>query len=253
MKELPEDIRAHRDWLLSFIPISKNASIVDLGCGTGEDLVALANKHPGVTFTMLGLDSSTNSIDAAAERSRAEPRIVFRHQQLGDTILLPDESCDVVYSSNLLECLSNRVAFLRDVVRILRPNGTVVMGHWDWDSQTFDASDKALVRRLVMAFADWKQPWMEHSDGWTGRRLWGLFRSTGFFHGTIAARTLINTEFDTPWYGHARAEDFRSLAKAHLVPESDIERFMAEQRHLSAAGRYFYSITGYVYVGRRAV
>lgn len=145
------------------------------------------------------------------------------------------------------------MAFLRDVARIVRPNGTVVMGHWDWDSQTFDASDKTLVRRLTMAFSDWQQPWMRQSDGWTGRRLWGLFSSTGLFQGTIVARTLINTEFASPWYGFVRAEDFRSLAIARLVSESDVERFMSEQRRLSAEGRYFYSITGYVYVGRRAI
>jgi hypothetical protein len=113
------------------------------------------------------------------------------------------------------------------------------------------ARDKPLVRRVVQAFADWQQAWMDHSDGWMGRRLWGAFNSTGLFEGDVYARVLVNTKYAVPWYGHARAQDFRVLVKHGLVSAEDCSRFLADLDALSREGRYFYSITGYAYVGRR--
>ena len=175
----------------------------------------------------------------------------FRQARLEVQFPLGDHEFDVAYSSNLLECLADPAAFAREVGRILKPGGTVVIGHWDWDSQVYGGSDKALVRRLVHAFADWKQAWMDYADGWMGRRLWGIFNQTGLFDGTPHARVLTNTIYSEPWYGHERANDFRSLVKRNLASADDVATFMAEQEVLATAGRYFYSITGYAFVGRR--
>ena len=125
------------------------------------------------------------------------------------------------------------------------------MGHWDWDSQLYDGTDKALVRRLVHAYADWKQAWMDHADGWMGRRLWGVFNATGLFEGRVEARVLTNTVYAAPHFGHENALAFRGLVKRGLADQDDFARFQKEQSELHEAGRYFYSITGYAYVGRR--
>jgi hypothetical protein len=94
----------------------------------------------------------------------------------------------------------------------------VVVGHWDWESQLFDGSDKARVRRLVAAYADWQQAWMAHADGWMGRRLWGVFNATRAFDGSIEVRVLMNTEFDAPFFGYENAHAMRGLAKRGLEP-----------------------------------
>ena len=127
------------------------------------------------------------------------------------------------------------------------------MGHWDWDwdSQLYDGTDKALVRRLVHAYADWQQAWMDNADGWMGRRLWGVFNTTGLFEGHVEARVLTSTVYAAPHFGHVYALAFRSLVKRGLADPAEVHRFEQEQAELYAAGRYFYSITGYAYMGRR--
>lgn len=92
---------------------------------------------------------------------------------------------------------------------------------------------------------------MEHSDGWMGRRLWGTFNSAGVFNGTVHARVLVNTVHAEPCFGHRNAAAFESLVKRGLASAEDYAQFSAEQRRLHAEGRYFYSITGYAYVGTR--
>ncbi|MQA91860.1 MAG: hypothetical protein GEU90_16835 [Gemmatimonas sp.] len=157
-----------------------------------------------------------------------------------------------MYSNNLVECLGDSAAFAKEVARVLRPEGQLVVAHWDWDSQVFDGADKARIRRLVHAYADWQQAWMEHSDGWMGRRLWGVFHSSGSFTGSVHARVLINTEYSAPWFGFANARAFRSLVERGLASAEDVEEFEREQEALRHQWRYFYSITGYAYVGRRS-
>ena len=247
-----DDLRAHQEWLLSFVRIPPGGTVVDLGCGSGADLLALAARHADPAARFIGIDASEAAVATAAERAAHDPRITVRHHRLeGGRVPLDDGSVDAVCSHNLLECIGDRAAFAREVGRVLRPGGVAVMAHWDFDSQLFDGTDKAAVRRLVHAFADWQQPWMEHADGWMGRRLWGTFAPTGLFEGAIHARVLTNTVYAPPWYGHARVQDFGSLVRRGLASGDDHRRVVADLEALDRAGRYFYSITGYAYVGRR--
>jgi SAM-dependent methyltransferase len=247
-----DDLRAHQDWLLSFIELPPGGTVVDLGCGNGTDLLALAARTADPDARFIGIDAAESAVHTAAERAAGDPRIQFVHHRLEDgRVPLADGGVDAVFSHNLLECVGDRTAFAAEVGRILRPGGVAVIAHWDFDSQVLDGSDRDAVRRLVHAFADWKQPWMEHSDGWMGRRLWGVFAPAGVFDGAVHARVLTNTTYAAPWYGHARVQDFASLAKRGLASPDDVRRVVAEQEALARAGRYFYSITGYAYVGRR--
>jgi SAM-dependent methyltransferase len=247
-----DDLREHRDWLLSFIDVPPGGTVVDLGCGNGGDLLALAARHPDPAARFIGIDASESAVAAAVERAADDPRVTFQHHRLvGRRVPLEDGAADAVYSHNLLECIGDRPAFAREVGRILRPGGVAVIAHWDFDSQIIDGSDRAAIRRLVHAFADWQQPWMEHADGWMGRRLWGVFAPTGLFDGAVHARVLTNTTYAAPWYGHARVQDFGSLVKRGLASEDDFRRVVAELEELDQAGRYFYGITGYAYAGRR--
>ena len=249
---LPDDVRQHRDWLHSLVTVPDgDALVVDLGCGRGEDLLALAARHRDPRARFIGLDASERSVAAAAERAAGDGRVAVRQHRLADRLPFDDASTDVVYSHNLVECLPDRDAFAREVARVLRPGGLAVIAHWDFDSQTFDGGDRALVRRLVHAFADRTQAWMEHADGWMGRRLWGTFAPTGEFDGAVLARVLTNTVYAPPWYGHAAAQAIAGLARHGLATREECERFAAEQAELARAGKYFYSITGYAYVGRR--
>jgi SAM-dependent methyltransferase len=249
--DFPADRAAHRAWLVGLTGKLDRGLVADLGCGRGDDLALLAARHDSADVRFVGIDASAAAIDAATATLAAEPRALVRCGPLDGPLPFDDASVDVLYSHNLLECLSNPAAFARDAVRVLRPGGRLVVGHWDWDSQLFDGSDKALVRRLVHAYADWQQAWMAHADGWMGRRLWGVFCDSGLRDGAVHARVLTNTSYEPGCFGYENAQAFSALARRGLVPATDYERFLEDQVTLAAAGRYFYSITGFAYSGQR--
>lgn len=247
---IPADRAAHRAWVAGLADsVPAGGTVVDLGCGRGEDLLLLTERHPAAAH-LVGVDASEAGLTAAAEAAGADPRLSFRQAGLDGPLPFDNASVDLVHSHNLLECLADPEAFAREVARVLRPGGQVVVAHWDWDTQVFDGTDKPLVRRLVGAFADWQQAWMAHADGWMGRRLWGVFNATGRFTGEVHARVLTNTMFEAPWFGHENARALGSLVKRGLATREDHDRFLRDQEELHAGGRYFYGITGYAYAGR---
>ncbi len=144
---------------------------------------------------MLGIDGNREAFEQGRRNARDYPPLEFRQHSLDAKIPLDDATVDIAYSHNLIECLSNVSLLVSELARVLRPGGLVIMAHWDWDSQLFNGGDKNLNRRLVHAFCDWQQDWMDHADGWMGRRLWSTFNSTGLFGGVIHARVLVNTDF----------------------------------------------------------
>jgi hypothetical protein len=62
---------------------------------------------------------------------------------------------------------------------------------------------------------------------------------------------LTNTNFASPWFGHANAHAMQSLVKHGLASAENYEHFQWEQTRLAAAGQYFYAISAFAYVGNR--
>ena len=162
-----------------------------------------------------------------------------------------DGAFDAVYSLNMLECVADKAALLAEMARVLRPGGAVVCAHWDWDTQTVDGADKALVRGIVQTFSDWQQGWMAASDGWMGRRLWPTFQRSGLFTGRIETYTLTNTVYAPGWVGYEQVASLRRAGPARPDSPDDYARFCDDLAAQAARGEYFYSITLYVYVGQK--
>ena len=237
--------------LMAMVRPLPGGRVVDLGCGTGDDLLALAARHADPAARFVGIDVSESSIARARARAAGDARVSFIHHPLDQGVPLADGSADAVFSHNLVECLANPAAFAREIGRILRPGGAIVVAHWDFDSQVLDGTDCDAVRRLVHAFADWRQPWMDHADGWMGRRLWSVFAPTGLFEGTVQARVMTNATYAEPFYGYARIQDFGRMVRKGLASAEDYDWVLHDVEALSREGRYFYGITGFAYVGRR--
>src|SRR5829696_7769706 len=59
------DRAAHRAWLVGLTVLPSGGTAVDLGCGRGEDLGVLAQRHPDAG-RLVGVDASAAALAAAA-------------------------------------------------------------------------------------------------------------------------------------------------------------------------------------------
>lgn len=222
-------------------------TVLDFGCGNGE-LLSRISKSVAPDSRLFGTDAS----EAAIEQARlADSTADFRCQKFTDSLGYADETFDIVVSVDTLECVQDKSALLAEVARILRPGGRVLFAHWDWDTQVYCSQQKDVVRRLVAAFADWQQVWMDASDGQMGRKMWGLFEGTGRFRGEMQAHVLLETEYSEGRYGYDRLRDVSSLIGSDQIRTSDYEGVLSEMERLQRQGKYFYSLTSYMYVGTK--
>ena len=143
-----------REQMYSLVSLDHASSILDIGCGYGNDLFNLG-KSCDANAKLTGIDSAFKPIEKAREKTRGDPRFTFIHKDIESGLPFEDESFDVVWSCNLLECIRDKDALLSEVCRILKPGGQVIFSHIDWDTQVINGTDKPLIRRMVAAFSDW--------------------------------------------------------------------------------------------------
>jgi SAM-dependent methyltransferase len=201
---------------------------------------------------LVGIDSSEKAIESAREATAGDPRYTFLIHDLAEGIPFADGVFDRIISVNMLEAVPDKDGLLNEVHRVLTPSGRIVFSHFDWDSQLYDGVEKALVRRVVHAYADWKQKWMADADGWMGRRLWRTFQRAGHFNGFVDAYVHVNTCFEPGQYGWERTQDFGSMVKRGMITAEDYDRFVQSLEELAQHDEYFYAITMFSYVGEKS-
>lgn len=241
---------ALRENLCGLVQMPLSGSVLDAGCGKGADLLCLSRRF-GPDVRLVGVDTSGPTLEKAREAAAGDARFSFLPADLSQPWPFESEAFDCVFSSNVLECVSDKQAFLAETARVLRPGGQVVCGHWDHDTHLFDGADKARVRRLAAAYSDWRQDWMADSDGWMGRRLWKTFAASQRFTGRIETLTLTETEFAPGAYGYEQMQTFGAMARRHLIPQEDFLRLLEDVEAQAKRGEYFYSVTLFIYVGHK--
>ena len=222
--------------------------ILDLGCGSGDFLGRISN-HVANESTLVGIDSRQKPIDQAVA---LYPNIDFRQEKFVDSLSFPDSAFDIVISVDTLECIPNKEALVGEGARVLRPTGTIIFAHWDWDTQVYNSQHKEVIRKFVAEFSDWQQGWMDASDGQMGRRLWGLFAGSGLFAGDMESFMLLETQYEEGQYGFDRLQDLAGLVKAGRIDETEYDLIRDEMKALAESREYFYSVNSYIYLGKKA-
>ena len=91
--------------------------ILDVGCGTGANLQMLAQFGAAE-----GVDVSAEALDFCRARGLAEVK-----QGAAESLPFPDASFDLVTGLDVVEHLDDDIAGLREMCRVLSPNGRAVL------------------------------------------------------------------------------------------------------------------------------
>ncbi len=109
--------------ILSQVVLKNNWKILDVGCGTGEDLILLNSRYPKVK--LYGIDADSKILDIAKKKTRARRLNINFCAALAEKLPFKDNSFNAVWCSLTLHHLPTeyKKQALREMYRVLRPKG----------------------------------------------------------------------------------------------------------------------------------
>jgi ubiquinone/menaquinone biosynthesis C-methylase UbiE len=118
--------RVHARTVRVVVPLLRGVTaprVVDVGCGTGRLLARLRAALPSAS--LMGVDAADGMIAVAREK----PSLQGVDFEVASAAALPaeDASCDVVVSTVSFHHWEDQSAGLREVARVLRPGGRLVL------------------------------------------------------------------------------------------------------------------------------
>jgi ubiquinone/menaquinone biosynthesis C-methylase UbiE len=111
--------------LIDIATLRPGERVLDVACGTGV-VARLAAERVGTTGTVAGIDINPGMLTVA--RSVTPPGMSIEwYETSAEAIPLPDEAFEVVLCQLGLQFVSDKLAALREMRRVLAPNGRLVI------------------------------------------------------------------------------------------------------------------------------
>lgn len=104
--------------------IDVGATVLDLGCGAGTDLL-IAAQMVGPEGHVIGVDMTPAMLEVAAASARAmgvADRVEL-HEGLIEHLPLPDAEVDIVISNGVIDLVPDKDAVFAEIDRVLKPGG----------------------------------------------------------------------------------------------------------------------------------
>ncbi len=231
----------------NLIELPDNAKILDLGCRDAGYLMSFIEAQPEKVAMAIGVDVTSRGFGAIPYTSPVELKVMDCSQGLD----FPDNKFDLVFTKDMLECIADKGALIKEIHRVLKPKGTVICVHTDFDSIIYNGENKELITKAVHAYAETQQGWMDTSDGWMGRRLYGLFSNSGLFEGDISVYNLVETEYveGSMGYEFSRLVSFLAKENTGALSKEEYAELIGELVKANRNGTYLFNRPYYIYRG----
>jgi len=155
-------MRESGEALVGGLGIRKGLKVLDLGCGDGTTALPAAKLGADVT----GVDIARNLVEAGNRRAKEAGLTNLRFQEGDATNLvgLDDKSFDLVVSIFGAMFAPKPHDVAKEMVRVTRPGGRIVMGNWI-------PNDPTLVAQLLKVSAAYSPP---PPEGFISPMTWGI-------------------------------------------------------------------------------
>lgn len=130
-----------------FKDIPDGGTIVDLGCGSGQDVLNMSRMFNNDKLGFIGIDHDPEMIAAGNKAIQNESNVKFLVSNVLE-IPLPDTSVDGVRMERLVQHLSDPLTLFKEIQRILKDKGVIVVVESDWNSLSFYNGDSNTTAKL---------------------------------------------------------------------------------------------------------
>jgi SAM-dependent methyltransferase len=159
--QIAQTMRASGEELVSTLDVRPGMKILDLGCGDGTTAVPEARRGAHV----LGIDIAENLVNAGNRRARALglSNLLFQQGDASNLEDVADDSFELVVSVFGAMFAPRPSDVAREMVRVTKPGGRIVMGNWI-------PGDPTLVAQILRVSAAYTPP---PPQGFVSPMTWG--------------------------------------------------------------------------------
>ena len=159
---LAATMRESGEALVQRLGVASGLKVLDLGCGDGTTAIPAAKLGANVT----GIDIASNLV-AAGNRRAAEQGLAncrFEEGDASDLGQVPDATFDLVVSIFGAMFAPRPFDVAKEMVRVTRPGGRIVMGNWI-------PGDPTLVAQVLKISSSYTPP---QPEGFVSPMTWGI-------------------------------------------------------------------------------
>jgi ubiquinone/menaquinone biosynthesis C-methylase UbiE len=240
--QIAQSMRESGEALVASLGVTDGMRILDVGCGDGTTAIPAAQLGAEV----LGIDIAQNLVEAGNARARSIGlgNCTFREGDASDLGELEDDSFDLVVSIFGAMFAPRPFDVAKELVRVTRPGGRIVMGNWI-------PNDPTLVAQILKLSSAYSPP---PPEGFVSPMTWGVEESV-IERFTAAGVPEENTSFerDTYTFHHpGPPAEFLGLFRTYYGPtmnafeaaagngreaelQAELEALRAERDELEAA------------------
>jgi ubiquinone/menaquinone biosynthesis C-methylase UbiE len=159
---IAETMRESGEALVLSLGIRSGLKVLDLGCGDGTTALPAA----ALGADVLGIDIARNLVEAGNKRAAAHglSNCTFREGDASDLHELPDQAFDLVVTIFGAMFAPKPFEVAREMVRVTRSGGRIVMGNWI-------PNDPTLVAQVLKISSTYTPP---PPDGFISPMTWGV-------------------------------------------------------------------------------
>jgi ubiquinone/menaquinone biosynthesis C-methylase UbiE len=239
-----ETIQRIRQMTYDLLQIREGHRLLDVGCGLGDDVQALAQRV-GCTGHVIGVDCGETMV--AEARDRLVGKNLPVEIRVGDARSLE-------FSANTFDgCRAERVFVhlscpeqaLAEMVRVARHGARVVVFDLDWETLVVDAPDRSITRKLLNFLCDGS------GSRWIGRQLRRLFLEAGLSDIGMFPETLMFTDYAQANRVFQLQETAAQAQAGGIVSSTRADQWLNDLQQAHQTGSFFAAATGFCVSGRK--
>ncbi len=230
------------------LTLSASTRLLEVGCGTGNVLRSIALLKQDWNGAMVGVEQSEAFINAAqrfAARDGIADQIEFR---VGDAHSLdfPAASFDIVIANTVISHVTDPLAVLDEMSRVVKPDGIIVIFDGDYASLSYAYPDHAFGKRMDDALTR-----VTFNNPWIMRDLPRLFAEHGLRIVETWGEAVVEIG-DSSYFKSFAATYVPYVLRETELPAADVERWHTEQLDAMRSGKFFASCNYCTYLLQHA-
>lgn len=220
------------------------AAVLDVGCGVGEDAIALAQRV-GSTGRVVAVDHSQVMIAQAINQTKELDLPIEFLVREAQNLQFEDNTFHAARVDRTLQHIADPQDAIAEMTRVVCSGGRVVAMEPDWETFTVNSENRTLSRQLLNFWCD------SFSSGWVGRNLSKYFHRANLTDIYVSPETLTITQLDL---ANQVFDLFQTASRAQqvgLVTQPEAQDWLNELKQLDQSQEFFCSFTGFIVSGKK--